>query len=168
MCLAFGPFSGITGGCRVRSCSSWRPRSRWPWSRSSTCSGAGERTTTVSQHPFDLHKTAHSFTSLPLNPLCHVPECTFIVLDKQRWAAGGVDEEQCMVGDVNIFLTDPAEPSLAELEVMIAGNNLLILQLVESFVISWTFFYVFSEPNYRGKGIGTEVARMMMLYGNYC
>lgn len=27
-----------------------------------------------------------------------------------------------MVGDVNIFLTDPTEPSLAELEVMIAGD----------------------------------------------
>lgn len=28
-----------------------------------------------------------------------------------------------MVGDVNIFLTDPTEPSLAELEIMIAGTN---------------------------------------------
>jgi len=26
-----------------------------------------------------------------------------------------------MVGDVNIFLTDPSDPSLAELEIMIAG-----------------------------------------------
>ncbi|XP_003978199.2 alpha/beta-tubulin-N-acetyltransferase 9 [Takifugu rubripes] len=68
-------------------------------------------------------------------------KCTFIVLDKQRWADASVDEDQCMVGDVNIFLTDPTEPSLAELEIMIA------------------------EPSYRGKGIGKEVARMMMLYG---
>ncbi len=50
------------------------------------------------------------------------PECTFIILDKQRWADGSVEEEQCMVGDVNIFLTDPTDPSLAELEIMIAGD----------------------------------------------
>lgn len=68
-------------------------------------------------------------------------KCTFIVLDKQRWADPGVEEEQCMVGDVNIFLTDPTDPSLAELEVMIA------------------------EPSYRGRGIGKEVTRMMMCYG---
>lgn len=50
------------------------------------------------------------------------PECTFIILDKQRWADTSVEEEQCMVGDVNIFLTDPTDPSLAELEIMIAGD----------------------------------------------
>lgn len=33
-----------------------------------------------------------------------------------------MEEEQCMVGDVNIFLTDPTDPSLAELEIMIAGD----------------------------------------------
>ncbi|XP_076615814.1 alpha/beta-tubulin-N-acetyltransferase 9 [Chaetodon auriga] len=68
-------------------------------------------------------------------------KCTFIILDKQRWAGTSVEEEQCMVGDVNIFLTDPTDPTLAELEVMIA------------------------EPSYRGKGIGKEVTRMMMYYG---
>ncbi|XP_058477999.1 N-acetyltransferase 9 [Solea solea] len=68
-------------------------------------------------------------------------KCTFIILDKQQWADPSVVEEQCMVGDVNIFLTDPTDPSLAELEVMIA------------------------EPSYRGKGIGKEVTRMMMFYG---
>ncbi|XP_037611706.1 N-acetyltransferase 9 [Sebastes umbrosus] len=68
-------------------------------------------------------------------------KCTFIILDKQRWADGSVEEEQCMVGDVNLFLTDPSDPSLAELEVMIA------------------------EPSHRGKGIGKEVTRMMMSYG---
>ncbi|XP_038592023.1 N-acetyltransferase 9 isoform X1 [Micropterus salmoides] len=68
-------------------------------------------------------------------------KCTFIILDKQQWADTSVEEEQCMVGDVNIFLTDPTEPSLAELEIMIA------------------------EPSYRGKGIGKEVTRMMMCYG---
>ncbi|KAM9716934.1 alpha/beta-tubulin-N-acetyltransferase 9 [Menidia menidia] len=68
-------------------------------------------------------------------------KCTFIILDKQRLADASVQEEQCMVGDVNIFLTDPTDPSLAELEIMIA------------------------EPSYRGKGIGKEVTRMMMCYG---
>ncbi|XP_070783494.1 alpha/beta-tubulin-N-acetyltransferase 9 [Enoplosus armatus] len=68
-------------------------------------------------------------------------KCTFIILDKQRWADTSVGEEQCMVGDVNIFLTDPTDPSLAELEIMIA------------------------EPSFRGKGIGKEVTRMMMCYG---
>lgn len=43
-------------------------------------------------------------------------------MDKQRWADPSAEEEQCMVGDVNIFLTDPTDPSLAELEVMIAGD----------------------------------------------
>ncbi|XP_071756786.1 alpha/beta-tubulin-N-acetyltransferase 9 [Centroberyx gerrardi] len=68
-------------------------------------------------------------------------KCTFIILDKQRWTNPEVQEEQCMVGDVNIFLTDPSDPSLAELEIMIA------------------------EPSYRGKGIGKEVTYMMMCYG---
>ncbi|XP_026172053.1 alpha/beta-tubulin-N-acetyltransferase 9 [Mastacembelus armatus] len=68
-------------------------------------------------------------------------KCTFIILDKQQWADTSVEEEQCMVGDVNLFLTDPTDLSLAELEVMIA------------------------EPSYRGKGIGKEVTRMMMCYG---
>ncbi|XP_059180696.1 N-acetyltransferase 9 [Centropristis striata] len=68
-------------------------------------------------------------------------KCTFIILDKQRWADSSSHEEQCMVGDVNIFLTDPTDPSLAELEIMIA------------------------ESSHRGKGIGKEVTRMMMSYG---
>ncbi|XP_022070443.1 N-acetyltransferase 9 [Acanthochromis polyacanthus] len=68
-------------------------------------------------------------------------KCTFIILDKQRWMDSSLEEEQCMVGDVNIFLTDPTDSLLAELEVMIA------------------------EPSYRGKGIGKEVTQMMMSYG---
>ncbi|KAA0725050.1 N-acetyltransferase 9 [Triplophysa tibetana] len=68
-------------------------------------------------------------------------KCTFIVLDKQKWADPSIPEEGCMVGDVNIFLTDPSDPTLAELEIMIA------------------------VPCYRGKGLGKEVTRMMMCYG---
>ncbi|XP_048870496.1 N-acetyltransferase 9 [Brienomyrus brachyistius] len=68
-------------------------------------------------------------------------KCTFIILDKQRWADPSFQEQECMVGDVNIFLIDPNEASVAELEIMIA------------------------EPNYRGKGLGKEVTHMMMCYG---
>ncbi|XP_060796304.1 N-acetyltransferase 9 [Neoarius graeffei] len=68
-------------------------------------------------------------------------KCTFIILDKQRWTDPSISEEECMVGDVNLFLTDPSDPSLAELAIMIA------------------------EPSYRGRGFGKEVTRMMMHYG---
>lgn len=50
-------------------------------------------------------------------------ECTFIVLDaERRRAQPGTTEESCMAGDVNLFLTDPGDPSLGEVEVMIAGS----------------------------------------------
>ena len=61
--------------------------------------------------------------SLYISPFIPLPECTFIILDKQRWADPAMQDEQCMVGDVNIFLTDPSDPSLAELEIMIAGKQ---------------------------------------------
>uniref|UniRef100_A0A3Q3KHZ5 Uncharacterized protein n=1 Tax=Monopterus albus TaxID=43700 RepID=A0A3Q3KHZ5_MONAL len=47
---------------------------------------------------------------------------TFVVLDKQRWGDPSIEEEQCMVGDINMFLTDPTYLSSAELEIMIAGT----------------------------------------------
>ncbi|XP_004709214.1 N-acetyltransferase 9 isoform X3 [Echinops telfairi] len=69
-------------------------------------------------------------------------KCTFIVLDAQQWRAQpGSAEEGCMVGDVNLFLTDPGDPTVAEIEVMIA------------------------EPSCRGRGLGTEAVLMMMAYG---
>ncbi|XP_059804904.1 N-acetyltransferase 9 [Hypanus sabinus] len=68
-------------------------------------------------------------------------KCTFIVLDKLRWMSGLYTEEDCMVGDVNLFLTDPEDAAMAEIEIMIA------------------------EPNFRGKGFGKEVTLMMMYYG---
>uniref|UniRef100_A0A3Q3K5D8 Uncharacterized protein n=1 Tax=Monopterus albus TaxID=43700 RepID=A0A3Q3K5D8_MONAL len=49
-------------------------------------------------------------------------KCTFIVLDKQQWADPSIEEEQCMVGDVNMFLTDPTDLSSAELEIMVTGD----------------------------------------------
>lgn len=69
-------------------------------------------------------------------------KCTFIVLDAEKWRAQpGPPEESCMAGDVNLFLTDLGDPSLGEIEVMIA------------------------EPNCRGRGFGTEAVLMMMSYG---
>ncbi|XP_023507850.2 alpha/beta-tubulin-N-acetyltransferase 9 isoform X2 [Equus asinus] len=69
-------------------------------------------------------------------------KCTFIVLDAEKWQAQpAATEESCMVGDVNLFLTDRGDPSLGEIEVMIA------------------------EPSCRGKGFGTEAVLMMLSYG---
>lgn len=50
------------------------------------------------------------------------PECTFIVLDTERWSGQAGMEEDCMVGDVNLFLTDIEDPTVGEIEVMIAGT----------------------------------------------
>nr|XP_020015146.1 N-acetyltransferase 9 [Castor canadensis] len=69
-------------------------------------------------------------------------KCTFIVLDAEKWQAqAGLTEESCMTGDVNLFLTDLDDPTLGEIEVMIA------------------------EPSCRGQGFGTEAALLMMSYG---
>lgn len=93
-------------------------------------------------------------------------ECTFIILDKQKWADPSIPELECMVGDVNIFLTDPSDPSLAELEIMIAGyrscSAFYFIQIDLSLSITSNHFLV---PFYRGKGLGKEITRMMMYYG---
>lgn len=54
------------------------------------------------------------------------PECTFIILDTEKWSRQSAPEEDCMVGDVNLFLTDSEDPSVGEIEVMIGGK--LVLQ----------------------------------------
>ncbi|XP_023794425.1 N-acetyltransferase 9 isoform X3 [Cyanistes caeruleus] len=46
-------------------------------------------------------------------------ECTFIVLDSERWP--GQAEENSMVGDVNLFLNNAEDPTVGEIEIMIAG-----------------------------------------------
>ncbi|NWR81433.1 NAT9 acetyltransferase, partial [Centropus unirufus] len=68
-------------------------------------------------------------------------KCTFIVLDTERWAVQACTDNDCMVGDVNLFLTDAEDPTLGEIEIMIA------------------------EPGYRGRGFGKEATLMMMSYG---
>uniref|UniRef100_A0A8D0F9H3 N-acetyltransferase 9 (putative) n=1 Tax=Strix occidentalis caurina TaxID=311401 RepID=A0A8D0F9H3_STROC len=50
-------------------------------------------------------------------------KCTFIVLDTERWSRQACADEDCMVGDVNLFLTDTEDPTLGEIEIMIAGQN---------------------------------------------
>lgn len=93
-------------------------------------------------------------------------ECTFIILDKQKWADPSIPEQECMVGDVNIFLTDPSDPSLAELEIMIAGyRGCSAFNTFRLTVWSVSNIKSFSVPCYRGKGLGKEVTRMMMCYG---
>ncbi|KAG9473638.1 hypothetical protein GDO78_004115 [Eleutherodactylus coqui] len=67
-------------------------------------------------------------------------KCTFIILDRGRWDQG-CPEDQCMVGDVNLFMVDPENPSIAEIEIMIA------------------------EPMSRGRGFGEESVRLMLYYG---
>nr|XP_005584934.1 PREDICTED: N-acetyltransferase 9 isoform X4 [Macaca fascicularis] len=60
-------------------------------------------------------------------------KCTFIVLDAEKWQAQpGATEESCMVGDVNLFLTDLEDPTLGEIEVMIAGMTTLGLTKFEA------------------------------------
>ncbi|XP_075702617.1 alpha/beta-tubulin-N-acetyltransferase 9 isoform X2 [Rhinoderma darwinii] len=67
-------------------------------------------------------------------------KCTFIILDRQQWDQG-CPEDECMVGDVNLFMVDTENPSLAEIEIMIA------------------------EPMFRGRGFGVESVRLMLYYG---
>ncbi|KAJ6650424.1 hypothetical protein lerEdw1_008857, partial [Lerista edwardsae] len=67
-------------------------------------------------------------------------KCTFIVLDAEKWSRQKATEEDCMVGDVNLFLTDPENPTLGEVEVMIA------------------------ETSYRGRGFGKEATLIMLSY----
>uniref|UniRef100_A0A8D0MPE8 N-acetyltransferase 9 n=1 Tax=Sus scrofa TaxID=9823 RepID=A0A8D0MPE8_PIG len=83
-----------------------------------------------------------SLERVAANPSPPSAECTFIVLAAEKWQGQpGPSEESCMAGDVNLFLTDLGDPSLGEIEVMIA------------------------EPSCRGQGLGTEAVLMMMAYG---
>lgn len=80
-------------------------------------------------------------------------KCTFIVLqyceeDSDMWMGPQTAEPnrsdvevERMVGDVNLFLNDPDDKHVAEIDVMIA------------------------ETSVRGKGYGSEVVRMMMHWG---
>ncbi|XP_062210206.1 GCN5-related N-acetyltransferase 9-like [Phragmites australis] len=82
---------------------------------------------------FDVHR------SWTLDPLKH----TFIVLDKELIEGEfvpGNPHTEAMVGDVNIYMNDPDDLQLAEIEIMIA------------------------EHKSRGKGIGQEAILLMMAF----
>jgi len=79
-------------------------------------------------------------------------KCTFIVLSNgsiskasrqcsKEEATPVIDEIRSMVGDVNLFLNDPEDRTVAEIDVMIA------------------------EPGSRGQGLGEETVSLMMGYG---
>ncbi|KAJ2776345.1 hypothetical protein GGI15_004877 [Coemansia interrupta] len=68
-------------------------------------------------------------------------KCTFIILAKDKDASEqDIYDDSKMIGDVNFYLNNHYEPHEAELEVMIA------------------------EDGFSGKGIATEVLRLMMHY----
>ncbi|XP_076063666.1 microtubule-associated Nat9 [Oratosquilla oratoria] len=66
-------------------------------------------------------------------------KCTFIVLDREVLEKTK-NEQDAMVGDTNIFLTDPSDSSIAEAEIMIA------------------------EQKNRGHGLGKEALLLMLKY----
>eukprot|EP00892_Ulva_mutabilis_P003133 jgi/Ulvmu1/12820/UM098_0001.1 len=67
-------------------------------------------------------------------------KCIFILLDRSLPG----DHGGAMAGDVNIFLNDPEDPHMAEIEVMVA------------------------EERSRGKGVGREALLLMMQYSIRC
>ncbi|XP_050693986.1 alpha/beta-tubulin-N-acetyltransferase 9-like [Eriocheir sinensis] len=67
-------------------------------------------------------------------------KCTFIILDRALLASRG-SETEAMIGDTNLFLTDPEDRNLAEAEIMIA------------------------EPAFRGERRGWEAMLLMLRYG---
>ncbi|XP_034264610.1 alpha/beta-tubulin-N-acetyltransferase 9 isoform X2 [Pantherophis guttatus] len=59
-------------------------------------------------------------------------KCTFIILDAEKWSSQKATEEDCMVGDVNLFLTNSEDPTVGEIEIMIAGITHLGLATFEA------------------------------------
>lgn len=74
----------------------------------------------------------------------HFPECTFIILDAEKWSSQKSTEEDCMVGDVNLFLTNSEDPTVGEIEIMIAGHLICFISSSIYFV-SISFFFQ-AEP----------------------
>lgn len=66
-------------------------------------------------------------------------KCTFIILDADILSETG-DEVAAMIGDTNIYFSDPTDLTTGEIEVMIA------------------------EPEFRGKGYGKEVIDQMITF----
>ncbi|PIK51617.1 putative N-acetyltransferase 9-like protein-like, partial [Apostichopus japonicus] len=66
---------------------------------------------------------------------------TFLIMDLDKWKMASFSEEDCMSGDVNLFLNNDEDKSVAEIEIMVA------------------------EPSCRGRGFGREAIYLMMKYG---
>ncbi|XP_014752818.1 N-acetyltransferase 9-like protein isoform X2 [Brachypodium distachyon] len=93
----------------------------------------------TASEPLSLAQEFEVHRSWTLDPLKH----TFIVLDKELIEgefASGNPHTEAMVGDVNIYMNDPDDLEIAEIEIMIA------------------------EQKSRGKGLGQEVILMMMAF----
>ncbi|XBH57667.1 GCN5-related N-acetyltransferase 9 [Aegilops tauschii subsp. strangulata] len=93
----------------------------------------------TASEPLSLAQEFEVHRSWTLDPLKH----TFIVLDKELIEGDfvvGNPHTEAMIGDVNIYMNDPDDLELAEIEIMIA------------------------EQKSRGKGLGQEVTLMMMSF----
>ncbi|KAL6649390.1 hypothetical protein ACP70R_013614 [Stipagrostis hirtigluma subsp. patula] len=93
----------------------------------------------TASEPLSLAQEFDVRRSWTLDPLKH----TFIVLDQELIEGefvSGNPHTEAMVGDVNIYMNDPDDLQLAEIEIMIA------------------------EQKSRGKGIGQEAILMMMTF----
>ncbi|CAD5192152.1 GCN5-related N-acetyltransferase 9-like isoform X1 [Musa acuminata AAA Group] len=93
----------------------------------------------TASEPLTLHQEYQMHGSWTQDPLKH----TFILLDKQLIQGGFVPGDphvEAMVGDVNIYMNDPDDLHIAEIEIMIA------------------------ELTSRQKGLGKESILMMMAF----
>lgn len=79
----------------------------------------------------------------------HYPECTFIILDAEQWSSQKATEEDCMVGDVNLFLTNSEDPTVGEIEIMIAGH-LIVSSVLPCLPVFVLFLYHFSSKQSQG------------------
>ncbi|XP_014259566.1 N-acetyltransferase 9-like protein [Cimex lectularius] len=83
--------------------------------------------------------TLHEEYEMQQTWLNDVKKCTFIVLDKETMLETN-DEVESMIGDANVYLKDSYDGLVGEIGLMIA------------------------EPKFRGKGMGREVALLIMRY----
>ncbi|KAK1292560.1 hypothetical protein QJS10_CPB17g02051 [Acorus calamus] len=93
----------------------------------------------TASEPLTLEEEYQMHLSWTLDP----NKQTFIVLDKDMIRGGFVEGEprvEAMAGDVNIYMNDPDDLRVAEIEIMIA------------------------EQKSRGKGLGKEAVLMMMAF----
>ncbi|KAH9604229.1 hypothetical protein KSS87_014522 [Heliosperma pusillum] len=133
--------------------------------------------------PLTLDQEYHMHLSWSQDPL----KRTFIVLDKEMIVGDfqhGEPHIEAMVGDVNIYMNDPEDPQLAEIEIMIAEPKRgCFMQLIKDHKGLFEPFWLvphFPKPvislapsdidgykidvHSRGKGLGKEAVLMMMAF----